>query len=150
MKTQDYTVNIQVDVRAEEAFKGIHSVTKWWTENLEGNSQTLHDEFTVQFGDVHFSRQKLIEVVPYKKIVWLVTESKLNFLRKDKQEWNNTKIGFDIVEHEGKTQITFTHYGLVPQIECYNDCANAWSQYIKGSLFKLLTTGRGMPELKRS
>ena len=144
MKQEDYHTSIAVDATAHEAFKSINSVAKWWTENLEGSSEKLNDEFTVRFGDIHFSKQKLVEVIPDKKVVWLVTDSKLNFL-KNKHEWTNTKILFEIAENDGKTQINFTHLGLVPEVECYNSCTNAWGQFIKGSLFKLLTEGKGTP-----
>ncbi len=147
MKKQDYNISITVNATAQEAFKSINSVSKWWTEDLEGSSQKLNDEFTVRFGDIHVSKQKLVEVIPDKKVVWLVTDSKLNFI-KDKHEWTSTKISFEISEKDGKTQINFTHIGLVPEVECYKDCTNAWNQYIKGSLFKLLTEGKGTPELK--
>lgn len=148
MKERDYTISITVNAAAKEAFKSINSVSKWWTENLTGNSQNLNDEFTVRFDDVHVSTQKLIEVIPDKKVVWLVTDSKLSFV-KDKHEWTNTKISFEIAEKGGKTEIRFTHNGLLPEVECYNDCSNAWSQYIKGSLFSLLTKGKGIPEVKK-
>ena len=91
MKEKNYTVNITVSATPREAFNGINSVSKWWTENLEGSSQKLNDEFTVRFGDVHVSKQKLVEVIPDKKVVWLVTESKLNFVN-DTREWTNTKM----------------------------------------------------------
>lgn len=145
MKEQDYTVSIAVNATAQEAFKSINSVTNWWTENLEGSSQKLNDEFEVRFGDVHYSRQKLIEVIPNKKVVWLVTDSKLNFIE-DKQEWTNTKISFEISAKDNKTHIRFTHQGLVPEIECYDACTNAWSEYIQQSLLSLITTGKGKPE----
>ena len=147
MKNQDYTVSITVDAMAKEVFKGIADVAKWWTENLEGSSKKLNDEFTVRFDDVHMSTQKLIEVLPDKKIVWLVTDSKINFV-KNKEEWTNTKICFDISTEGNKTKIDFTHFGLVPGIECYGGCSGAWGQYIEGSLFELLTEGKGMPEPK--
>ena len=149
MKKQDYTVSIKVNATIQEAFENINNVTKWWTENVEGSSQKLNDEFEVRFGDVHYSKQKLVEFVPDKKVVWLVTDSKLNFI-KDKQEWKGTKISFEISEKDGKTQIQFTHQGLVPGIECFDACSNAWGDYINNSLHKLLNTGKGMPTLKES
>lgn len=144
MKEQDYTASITVDATQQEAFKSINSVSKWWTGNLEGGSQKLNDEFTVRFGDVHMSKQKLVEFIPDKKVVWLVTDSNLNFL-KDKHEWTNTTISFELSNHDDKTVIHFTHIGLAPNVECYEACVPAWDQYIKGSLFKLVTEGKGTP-----
>lgn len=102
--------------------------------------------FTVQFADMHVSTQKLVEIVPEEKIVWLVTDSTLRFI-KEKSEWTNTRIIFEITRHDNKTHIQFTHVGLIPSVECYKDCAKGWDYYIKGSLFKLLTEGKGTPGL---
>lgn len=129
---------------AHEAFECINNVTGWWTTNLEGSSKEIGNEFTVRFGDVHYSKQKLVEVVPDEKVVWLVTDSKLNFI-KDKQEWTNTTISFEIARDNHKTRIDFKHMGLVPEIECYNSCTKAWDRYIKGSLLPLLVEGKGTP-----
>ena len=147
MKQQDFHTSILVNATPDEAFENINKVTEWWTENLEGSSQNLGDEFSVRFGDVHYSRQKLVEVVPGKKVVWLVTDSKLNFLQ-NKQEWTNTQISFEVTAQDDKTKIDFTHIGLAPAIECFNACSNAWSHYIQQSLFSLVTSGKGQPERK--
>jgi hypothetical protein len=144
MKTQDYHTSIRVNATASEAFKAINSVTRWWTENLEGKSQKLNDEFTVRFGDVHMSKQKLVELIPDKKVVWLVTDSRLNFV-KDKHEWTNSRIIFEVTHRNNQTQVDFTHVGLVPQGECYDSCSNAWTGYIQGSLQDLINTGKGQP-----
>lgn len=149
MKARDYHTIITVDAKVHEAYESVNNVSQWWTENLEGDSQKLNDEFTVHFGDVHYSKQKLVEVVPDKKVVWLVTDSKLNFL-KDKQEWTNTQIVFEIITRGNQTEVHFTHIGLVPEIECYDACSNAWSQYIQQSLWSLITTGKGQPEKKQN
>jgi hypothetical protein len=144
MKKQDYNASITVNVTVKEAFQSITSVSKWWTEDLEGSSQKLNDEFTVRFDDVHVSKQKLVEVIPDKKVVWLVTDSNLNFVE-DKHEWTNTKISFEISNQDNKTKINFTHFGLAPHVECYDGCVKGWDYFIKGSLFKLLTEGKGTP-----
>lgn len=144
MDNQDFTTSFLVNQTPTEVFNAIVDVKAWWTKNMNGKSQNVNDEFEVRFGDLHYSRQKLVEVIPEKKIVWLVTDSKLTFI-KDTREWNGTKISFDISRKGSKTQLTFTHHGLVPKIECYDGCSDAWSQYIKYSLMSLITSGKGQP-----
>jgi Activator of Hsp90 ATPase homolog 1-like protein len=144
MKKQDYTVSLTVDATAQEAFNAINHVRGWWTgePGIEGSTGKLGDEFTYRYDPYHYSKQKITELIPGKKIVWNVIESTLNFV-KDKDEWTGTKIIFDISKKAGKTEVRFTHMGLVPAIECYDGCSNAWGQYIHESLFKLLTGGKG-------
>jgi hypothetical protein len=81
-------------------------------------------------------------------VVWLVTDCYKHWLRNNKTEWIGTKISFDISEKDDKTQILFTHFGLIPTLECFEGCANAWIQYIQQSLLKLITTGKGQPNPK--
>ena len=145
MSTSDFSTTLLVDQTPEEAFNAINNVRGWWSEEIEGSTNKLNDEFTYHFEDVHYCQMKLIEVIPNKKIVWLVKYNYFNFT-KDKSEWTGTKIIFEIAEKDGKTQIRFTHLGLVPQYECFNICSNAWGKYIHESLFSLITTGKGMPQ----
>lgn len=147
MNTQDYKTILTVDAAPNEVYSAINNVTTWWTEHMEGRSQQLNDEFTVTFGEIHVSTQKVVELIPDKKVVWLVTESRLNFI-KQQNEWNDTYISFEIATSADNTQLTFNHIGLTPAIECYPGCSGGWDQFIKGSLYKLLTTGKGEPVLK--
>lgn len=135
MTTKDFTTTILVDQTPQETFSVINNVCEWWTgePGVEGNTDKLGDEFTYRYKDIHYSKQKVTELIPGKKIVWLVTDSKLNFV-KNKNEWTGTKISFEIAEKSDKTEIRFTHIGLVPDTECYRDCSNAWSSYINNSL----------------
>jgi hypothetical protein len=144
MKKQDLTISFLVQQTAKEAFEAINHVRGWWITQVDGKSEKLNDEFAVQFEDLHYSSQKLIEVIPDTKVVWLVTESNLSFL-KNKTEWNGTKISFEIAKKGSKTQIRFTHLGLIPTCECYGDCSNGWKDYISHSLLNLIATGKGQP-----
>ena len=109
--------------------------------------EKLNDEFLYHYKDVHICKMKFVEFVPGKKVVWLVQDNYFNFI-KDQSEWKGTKIIFEITEKDGKTQLHFTHQGLVPQYECYNICEDAWTRYIRTSLYDLITTCKGQPNPK--
>src|SRR5436190_19812708 len=145
--TPDFTTTILVEQTTEEAFNGINNGRGWWSEEIEGSTDKLDDEFNYHFEDVHRCKIKLTEVVPNKKVVWLVLDNYFKFT-KDKNEWTGTKIIFDISEKDNKTQIRFTHLGLVPAYECFEICRDAWSNYIQNSLRSLITAGKGQPNGK--
>ncbi|MEO6252797.1 MAG: SRPBCC domain-containing protein, partial [Ferruginibacter sp.] len=117
MTTTDFTTTILADQPASLVFNAVNNVRGWWQGEIEGSTDKLNDEFTYRMGDIHYSKQKIVEFIPGKKVVWLVTESKLNFIS-DKSEWTGTTISFDISEQDNKTQLRFTHAGLHPDIEC--------------------------------
>lgn len=78
--------------------------------------------------------------------MWHVLDSDISYTQV-KTEWTGTSIGFEISPKGGKTEVRFTHIGLVPAYECYSDCSNAWGSLIHGSLRKLITTGQNQPNL---
>ncbi len=147
MDNQNYTTAFLVDQTPAEVFAAVNNVEGWWIDKIDGKSKQLDDEFSVQFWDVHYSKQKLTEVIPDQKVVWLVTDSRLTFLE-DQSEWTGMKIVFEITKQGDKTQLRFTQEGLTPQVECYNNCSPAWSGYINNSLHSLITTGKGQPTKK--
>ncbi|AKD53898.1 SRPBCC domain-containing protein [Spirosoma radiotolerans] len=146
MNEPDYSAKLTVDAAPHQVFEHIRNVSAWWTDDLTGSSQKLTDEFTVHFDDIHVSTQKVVELVPDQKMVWLVTDSRLTFVEHE-HEWTNTRISFELSVLGHKTQLQFTHFGLVPSNQCYNGCSKGWDYYVKGSLFKLLTEGKGTPGL---
>ena len=147
MTGSDFTATFTVDRTPEDVFAAINDVRGWWSGNIEGSTDKLGAEWTYRYEDLHYSKQKITEFVPGKKVVWLVVDSYLKFV-KDKTEWNGTKISFEVNKKGTKTEIRFTHVGLVPQQECYGACSDAWGSYIKHSLRNLIVQGKGEPNPK--
>lgn len=138
MKNEHFTLTLVSDSTPEKVFQAITNVRGWWSgyyaEAISGDSEKLNDEFTFHAGEgAHYSKQKLIEVIPNQKIVWLITESTLTFLE-HQEEWVGSKVIFDIFPQGDKTHLVFTHEGLTPRAECYDACAPAWTQYLQHKL----------------
>lgn len=152
MKTKDYTTSFAVDQSPEQVFAAINDVRGWWSGDIDGRTDKLGAEFTYRYQDIHRSTQKITELVPGRKVVWHVEDARISFA-KDKAEWNGTDIVFEIARKSGdgeKTELRFTHVGLVPTIECYGKCSGAWGFYINESLRRLIATGKGDPNQKGS
>ncbi len=142
-----FTTSFLVDQTPKEVFDAVNNVRGWWSGNIEGSTDKLGAEWTYRYKDMHRSKQKITELVPGKKVVWHVLDAYLSFV-KDKTEWNGTDIVFEISKKDDKTQLRFTHVGLVPDFECYDDCSNAWGGYINTSLRDLIKKGKGQPNKK--
>lgn len=149
MENKNFTTSILVEQTPTEVFNAINNVRGWWSAEIEGDTEKLNDEFDYHYQDVHRCKMKIIESVTNKKVVWLVLENYFSFTT-DKSEWIGTKAIFEITEQGNKTQLRFTHEGLVPEYECYSACVNGWTQYIQHSLPALITTGKGQPNSKKA
>ena len=149
MSDQNFTATFTVDQTPEEAFQAITDVRGWWSGEIDGRTDALGAEFTYRYQDVHYSRQRITELVPGRTVVWHVEEGFLDFVE-DKTEWTGTDITFDISPKDNQTEVRFTHLGLVPEFECFDNCSTAWGFYIKSSLRDFITTGQGQPNEKES
>lgn len=142
MANKSFQHSFTTSKNPSEVFAHLINPQNWWIglfgETIEGKSENVNDEFSFRAGNgVHYSNQRLIELLADKKIAWSVTESNLSFL-KNPNEWAGTKICFDIEKVGDKTKVTFTHIGLIPPIECYGGCSSAWTKYLQnlGAHFK--------------
>lgn len=144
MRNPSFTTAFTVDQSPQQVFDAITDVRGWWSGEIEGGTAKLGDEFTYRYKDMHRSHQRLVEVVLGKRVVWRVLDAELNFVA-DKEEWNGTEVIFEITKQGGKTELRFTHKGLVPDFECFEDCSSAWGFYINTSLKNLITSGKGRP-----
>jgi len=139
---ESFTATIELARSPQDIFNSIKDVPVWWSKDFEGSSSQLNDEFVIHHPERHYSKQKLTEVIPGKKVVWLVTESKLNWLKKDQAEWTNTKMIFEITTKKDTSVLQFTHEGLVPEKECFDICSQGWNMVIKDRLFHFIKEGK--------
>lgn len=135
MNTTDFTYEIKTTHTPEMLFDLLLEVENWWygvfNESITGQTKQINDEFTFAAGDgMHYSRQRLVSLEPGKQLAWLVTESNLSFL-KNPGEWEGTTIEFMLSREADETRLTFTHHGLNSEMECYDSCSPAWTQYLK-------------------
>ncbi len=142
MEQQNFTTTITVDQSPLEVFKAINNPRAWWSAEIEGTTDQLNAEWNYHFGDNHKSKMKVTELIPGKKVVWLVEE---NYFKnaKDQTEWVGNEIVFDISKQGDKTKVTFTQIGLVPSYNCYKSCDWAWTGFVQKSLQSLIKTGKG-------
>jgi hypothetical protein len=141
---QSYTTAFTVDRRPDEAFNAINNVRDWWEDTIAGPTHEVGDEFTHWVPGVHYARIRVTELVRGRTVAWRVLDNWMSFIG-DQREWKGTEIRFDIAEHDGMTEVRFTHVGLVPQYECFEVCQDAWGTYVNDSLRSLIATGMGKP-----
>jgi len=143
--TDSYRISFLLDKAPSTVYHAINDVRGWWGNDVKGPTNELDQKFQITFEDKHYSEHKVIELSPFKRIVWLVTDSKLTFVD-SQSEWNGTKNVFDISTEDGKTRLTFTHVGLVPAFTCFNGCSGGWDHFLSNSLVPFILTGKGEPK----
>ena len=134
-KTANYAVAIEVAKSPKDVFRHIiNDVSKFWPEEFEGESTKLNDEFVFRTGDSHYSKNKVVEFVPNKKVVWLVTES----IRKtDGFEWTGTKMIFELAPKADNTLLKFAYDGFILENE-YDRLVQICDLVIKEKLYNLI------------
>ena len=70
----NYSVSIEVAKSPNDVFIHLIDLKKWWPEDFKGENIKLNSEFVFSTGDSHYSKNKVIEFVPGKKVAWLAME----------------------------------------------------------------------------
>jgi hypothetical protein len=121
----DYTATIEVAKSPRDVYRCLtENVANWWGgKDLEGSARQVNDEFTIHHPGAHYSKQIVVELIPDKRVAWLVQESYLNWLKRDPHEWTSTKIVYELAGRGDITVLHFTHQGLTPDKESYERCS---------------------------
>jgi len=137
-KTAKYTVEIELSRSPDDVFNHVIDLSKWWPEEFEGESIKLNTEFVFRTGDMHYSKNKVVEFVPNKKVVWVTTES----IRKtDNYDWTGTKFIFELTTHDDSTLLRFTYDGVVLELES-DRLVQICDMVIKELFYNFITYGK--------
>jgi hypothetical protein len=143
MTTQDYQSSITADIAPQVAFDKIARVSEWWSKDFEGKSEEPNDVFTVRFKNGDMYKVKVAEIIP-NKIIWEVIDSYQGW-HNDHTEWVGTKIVWEVFPQKDSVEVKMTHFGLVPEFECFDKCSQGWDYLMQKSLSKFLTENTGLP-----
>jgi Activator of Hsp90 ATPase homolog 1-like protein len=148
MEQHSYRTTFLVEATPQETFAAVNDVRGWWSEDLDGRTDTVGAEFAFrgnhQGVNVHRARIKVTDLVPGERVAWQVLDNHFTFTE-DQSEWTGTRIVFELVPVDAGTEVRFSHLGLLPAHECYDVCSNAWAGFLHDSLPHLAETGRGEP-----
>jgi uncharacterized protein YndB with AHSA1/START domain len=149
----DFRMVLRFDVPLDVLYRQFateQGVRNWWTAfcNME---EKVGGQATFRFPSSKFHAGMIItRLEPGRVVEWRCIECQhppeSGYM--DLSDWAGTNMRFEIAgDGEGKSQLTFTHAGLIP-LECERACRSAWSFYLNESLRKYLETGRGSPHTK--
>ncbi|MEV0802062.1 SRPBCC domain-containing protein [Kribbella sp. NPDC050281] len=141
----DFTTTATIDRAPAEVFAAILDTRSWWNEAIEGATSHRGDEFGFEVHGLHRTRIRVTDVIPDKRVEWLVLENAFEFIE-DQTEWLGNRMVFELKPAGDACTLSFTQFGLVPDYECYEVCSSAWTFFIRDSLRNLIEKGKGNPE----
>jgi hypothetical protein len=138
MRKTIYTVTIEVEKSPHEVFNHVTDLSRWWPEDYEGGALKLNEEFVLKTGDSHYSRNKVIEFLPDKKVGWLTIQS----IRKtDNFDWSGTKMIFELIPKDYSTLVQFTYDGVVLDNE-YDRLVQICDLTVKEKFYDFIVKGK--------
>ncbi len=151
MSRDDFTLTATIDAAPEQVYAAVATrdgIAAWWTKHHEfdGRAGSVAE---MRFPEAGFwAKFRVTALEPPTRVEWECIDSihpkSSGYV--DLKEWNGTSVRFEIEPAgKGRSRLRFTHVGLVPDLECNEQCRSIWSFYINTSLRKLLEEGRGEP-----
>jgi hypothetical protein len=142
--SDDLSLSWTVARSPREVYDAVWDVHGWWGADIVGTASAVGDVFEFEVPGTHWTRIEVTRLEPDALVEWRVLENRMTFVR-DQTEWVGSTIRFAIAPEGGGTRLDFTHVGLTPAWECYENCSVGWDWYAAHSLPQLVVTGTGTP-----
>ena len=143
-----YHSDLLINAPAADVYKALttpEGLQSWWTKTCEIGTQ-VGAESTFHFGKT-FKVMRIEALNPDVKVAWQCIDSHIHApgLLTRTNEWIGTSIAFNLEpQFASSTLLKFDHFGLVPEVECFEVCSSGWDQFL-GSLKEYAETGKGRP-----
>ena len=112
--------------RVHEALTTISGIAGWWFTRDVSGSAAAGGEFRVEWGDGTADFVARVEAAGPASVRWKC------LAKKPEPEWVGTEISFELSELDSdSTAVTFRHSGLVPSLECFEQCEAGWDQVLQ-------------------
>lgn len=134
---------LRVEQGASEVFEAICNVPGWFTEEVEGKSQSEGDVFRMYFGEDKMLESRVRTAALGKRIVWEVTDAQMS-CQDEPTAWKGHTIYWSIRPLGDQTEIRFAHKGPVPGTKVFEDANRCWDYYLRESLVRLIAEGKGL------
>lgn len=125
--------------RVFEALTSLEGLVGWWASSATG-SGLPGSRFSLGFAGLDETITWRVDtVVAPTSVAWTCLS------HTGLPDWNGTKIALELSEREAAlTVLKFRHIGLVPALDCYEQCHAGWEHFLP-SLRAYSETGRGTP-----
>jgi len=146
IKKESFKATLILDTHEIKIYDGLtKSISKWWSEMIEGSAEHMGETFTIRFGPNVFKTILVEELVIGKKVVWQVVDAFIDLPSLvNKSEWVSTFIIWEISSSASGATLELIHVGLNLDMECYHVCVAGWQSFLH-SFEKFVTTGVGDP-----
>ncbi|HSB11277.1 MAG TPA: SRPBCC domain-containing protein [Blastocatellia bacterium] len=121
----DIFQHFPIKAPARQVFDAVSTpagLSAWWTETTSGKPEQ-GAEYDLGFGPGYDWRATVSRCVPGQ-------EFELELTRAD-QDWEGTRLGFQLDEIDGVTQVRFHHTGWPESNEHYRVSCYCWSMYLR-------------------
>lgn len=122
-----------------EAISSPCGMNEWWTKECTGEPK-VGSVYTLWFGPKYDWRGTVTRCVPG-------TAFELEISHAD-EDWNGTKVGFELTERKGSTQVCFHHIGWPEHNEHFRTSNHCWAMYLR-ILRRYLEHGESVPYEER-
>ncbi len=80
-QAESYTSTFTVGHTVDQVFDAVNNPRGWWSQEIVGATDQVGAEFEYHYKDVHRCTVRVTELVPGRRVAWLVVDNYFNFVQ---------------------------------------------------------------------